>query len=254
MLRKLIKFELKSGLNIMYVIWLGLLASSTLLGIVMKMNRAEILNNIFIGISGTLFGGLFIATIIATAMVILLRFYNGLLGDEGYLMHTLPVSTHKLVLAKGISASIVTLISTIIAAISISILAVTDFSIKYMVKDIVQGYKDYPKAILLTLLILLLIIISTMVAIYKIYLAMSIGQLFNSKRGLISLLAYIGIGVVEAVIINILGYVVDFERLQVNNANQAIGLFSALCVIVFVMLVIYHFIVATILSKKLNLL
>ena len=41
-----------------------------------------------------------IAVTVMTTVVMVLRFYRNLLRDEGYLMHTLPVSVHSLVWSK----------------------------------------------------------------------------------------------------------------------------------------------------------
>lgn len=39
-----------------------------------------------------------------TVVVIVYRFYKNLLGSEGYLMHTLPVTVHQLIWSKLIAA------------------------------------------------------------------------------------------------------------------------------------------------------
>ena len=51
------------------------------------------------------------------------RFKTNLLGDEGYLMFTLPVSRAQLVLSKVISATVWTIIGGMIGVFSIAILA-----------------------------------------------------------------------------------------------------------------------------------
>ena len=46
------------------------------------------------------FGIGMIAAAVMTLVLMILRFYRNLLRDEGYLMHTLPVSVHELVWSK----------------------------------------------------------------------------------------------------------------------------------------------------------
>ena len=47
------------------------------------------------------------------------RFFRGLLGDEGYLMHTLPVSPWQLIGSKLLCAVVTTLLSIVVAILSI---------------------------------------------------------------------------------------------------------------------------------------
>ena len=57
-------------------------------------------------------------------MTIVQRFYRNLLGREGYLMHTLPVTETQLVTSKLISSTVWSLCSILAACLSFGILAV----------------------------------------------------------------------------------------------------------------------------------
>ena len=57
-------------------------------------------------------------------MTIVRRFYSNLLGREGYLMHTLPVTETQLVTSKLISSTVWSLCSILAACLSFGILAV----------------------------------------------------------------------------------------------------------------------------------
>lgn len=62
------------------------------------------LRAILLGVSVTAFVVATIATFLAALIQAVLRFRSNLLGDEGYVMFTLPVSTHQLVWAKLITS------------------------------------------------------------------------------------------------------------------------------------------------------
>ena len=83
--------------------------------------------NTLVSIVGTITGfmyiSIFIALVAATVIIVILRFYKGLLGDEGYLMHTLPVKPWQLITSKGLVAAGVVLLSIIVAMVSLAILA-----------------------------------------------------------------------------------------------------------------------------------
>ena len=86
---------------------------------------ASTLINLFQGITGMLYIAVFIATAAASVVIIIMRFYKGRRGDEGYLMHTLPVKPWQLITAKGVSALIIVCASVIVAMLSILVLAGT---------------------------------------------------------------------------------------------------------------------------------
>ena len=128
----LIKYEFRSGLRYIGIIWPALIVSAALLGLVFKVmgivspedpqGIMNILQLIFDLVFPLLYAAIFIAMIVITIFIVVMRFYKGLLGDEGYLMHTLPVKPWQLITSKGIVACAVVIISIVCAVISIFIL------------------------------------------------------------------------------------------------------------------------------------
>ena len=120
---RLIKYELRSSIKLMGVIWAALIVTSFLfsisinfMGNIMRSSSiASTLINLFQGITGMLYIAVFIATAAASVVIIIMRFYKGLLSDEGYLMHTLPVKPWQLITAKGVSALIIVCASVIVS-------------------------------------------------------------------------------------------------------------------------------------------
>lgn len=96
---RLIKYELRSSIKLMGVIWAALIVTSFLFSIsinfmgnlMIRSSIASTLINLLQGITGMLYIAVFIATAAASVVIVIMRFYKGLLSDEGYLMHTLPV-------------------------------------------------------------------------------------------------------------------------------------------------------------------
>ena len=110
----LIKYEFRSGMRYIGIIWPALIVSAVLLGIVLKVMGSvfpedpqgilNVLQLIFELVFPLLYGAIFIAMIVITVFIVLMRFYRGLLGDEGYLMHTLPVKPWQLITSMCIFA------------------------------------------------------------------------------------------------------------------------------------------------------
>lgn len=271
---RLIKYELRSSIKLMGVIWAALIVtsflfsiSSNFMGNIMRSSSiASTLINLFQGITGMLYIAVFIATAAASVVIIIMRFYKGLLSDEGYLMHTLPVKPWQLITAKGISALIIVCASVIVSILSIMILAGTgSFGAIVEFCDLIREmFREEPKVILVAAEFLVLAILSLLKSIYQIYASLSIGQLAGKHRILLSLGAYVGINIVITVLavlimmlLDVTGALNGWSSLSLNtvndmlNAGQAVlGFFAAVTVI---QLAAFHVITERILSLRLNL-
>lgn len=271
---RLIKYELRSSIKLMGVIWAALIVtsflfsiSSNFMGNIMRSSSiASTLINLFQGITGMLYIAVFIATAAASVVIIIMRFYKGLLSDEGYLMHTLPVKPWQLITAKGVSALIIVCASVIVSILSIMILAGTgSFGAIVEFCDLIREmFREEPKVILVAAEFLVLAILSLLKSIYQIYASLSIGQLAGKHRILLSLGAYVGINIVITVLavlimmlLDVTGALNGWSSLSLNtvndmlNAGQAVlGFFAAVTVI---QLAAFHVITERILSLRLNL-
>ncbi len=274
---KLIKYEIRSSIRLIGLIWIALLAVSVLLGIVMgifdRLMQAHgaiaVLGKLLSVIPPLLYTGIFIAMFVITILLVLLRFYRGLLGDEGYLMHTLPVKPWQLITAKGVVAAGVVIVSSIVAVLSIMILVgFDDFSgMMRGIGNMLESLADEPKYILVVIEGVILMVLSALQSVYRIYAAMAIGQLADKYRALASLAAYIAINIALTVLfvaIILIGdatgldYVlgrwlmgVDFTEKTFTIIQMTMG---AMFLVTVVQLAAFHVITERILSLKLNLL
>lgn len=107
MLNKLLKYEFKSTARYILPLLalLFIMSFAAWLGI-------RLLTSGYTGRTSAVFAAIFVvlfflsvmALAVVTLVVVVYRFYRNLLGAEGYLMHSLPVSIHKLIWSKLISA------------------------------------------------------------------------------------------------------------------------------------------------------
>ena len=273
---KLIKYEIKSSGKLMLVIWAALIAASILFSLsinVLDDTAAAFATDgmgIMVGIIGTITGllyfAVFIALIVATMVVIIMRFYKGILGDEGYLMNTLPVKPWQLITSKGIVAAGIVFASTLVAIISIMILAGIG-SLKAfpdMFSFLGDLWHEDPKFILILIEVLILIVLSVLKSIYQVYAALAIGQLANKHRLLLALGAYIGLSMLVTTLFTVLmigignlGTVTSIV-LWLNSvgndvfAGSQLGI-GVLFVLTAIQLAGFHVITERLLSLKLNL-
>lgn len=149
----------------------------------------------------------FTAVWVMTVAIILRRFWVNLLGREGYLMNTLPVSIWAHVFAKLLVAAVWVILAAIIsiAAILLAVSAV-DFIHDIQWRELFEEFEKmcseakargiYGGCVLIALQAVLYTLSATMFTILHTYTAMSIGQLVNKHRIWASIGAYIGISII----------------------------------------------------------
>lgn len=272
---KLIKYEFRSIVKLMGIVWTALPVMALVTGFFGKVSfgDSDYAHTPFfaeiIGVtSAFLFGGIFIAMIAVTVLVVLLRFYKGLLRDEGYLMHTLPVKTWQLITAKGVVAVCVTLISMVVAVLSILLLTVFEGGLAAFGEFMGQVFRSYrltPSYIPITLEILALTVLYTMGSIYRAYASMAIGQLAKRHKIVLSVAAYLGIGVAGMILLITAGNVLSLDifdpfisiafgwmdTLSAISAVQTVMIFFI--VLAVIQIAVFHIITEQLLRKKLNL-
>ena len=139
------------------------------------------------------FGGLMITLGISTLFLIIKRFKGSVYDRQGYLTLTLPVSEHHIITAKLVGAFVWSIVSTAILVISAFIVLTLTAPDWFATSDLIPFIETHLPQIFLTGISFLL---NTISGILCIYLAISIGQLFNEHRTALSIVAYIGIQIV----------------------------------------------------------
>ena len=119
MLRKLLKHEFRATARIMVPLYLVVLAMGFGGGLSI---RGLALDGRWIKLACVLGCA---ALCIVTAVFLIWRFSHNLLGDEGYLMFTLPVSVHQHVWAKMLAAAVWFLVSLAVAVLTLVLLVWT---------------------------------------------------------------------------------------------------------------------------------
>ena len=238
----LVRYEFKNVNKWYLALYGAVLALSALIGVQAKTyNNLPIKESqpILLVFLALVFGGLMITLGISTLILIIRRFKGSVYDRQGYLTLTLPVSEHQIILAKLLGAFIWSLISSAVLVLSIYIILVIiePNSVNFLAfKDLFQQYLDSIGLSLISY------ILSTISGILCIYLAISIGQLFNEYRTALAVLAYIVIQIV-------LGFVGLNLRIDTNfNMMLTFEIFTDLILIAGFYLGTYY-----ILKNKVNL-
>lgn len=126
--------------------------------------------------------------IIWPIVVCVRHFFNSMLKDEGYLTNTLPVSRNTLIISKEMAGLVLFLISFVLFILSIMIVIPTfDFmELKVLLTSFHWTFRDVILLVLLTFLSLA----SVYGSITMFVLAMMLGQMHRSAKGILSVAYY----------------------------------------------------------------
>lgn len=210
------------------------------------------------------------AIFVVTAILIISRFYKNLTTDEGYLMFTLPVTVNQHIISKLLVAMLWSVASTIIFIISIFILmsghgimdAFHDFGDFWSELISYTGSQVYFSIFIYIVLML----VGAVNSILLVYFAISVGQLMNKHRVLISIAAYFGINFVLQNVISILflvtgtfepefAYMSSYDTsLMISMTMEYFNKIGLISLLITILLNIVYFVMTNlILTKKLNL-
>lgn len=274
MFGKVLKYELRDGLRTFLPLWGAVLVASLVDGLLIRFLTNDN-SNVSVSIVTTLLSFIVFALIVAVFVIVLVmiiqRFYNGLLGEGGYLAFSLPVSCETHVGARILASLILVIGCFIDTVFSSSVIlwvqgngfgsGIADF-----IKACLEAVKAYPNSMVVGIELVLFALLVLSFTILRLYSAMAVGHLFRKNRGIWSIVAYVVIGFFSKTVISLLtvftgkmavsGSLFGLS-LSMNNVDEAIEVFSACggIAIVYALIgnVILWFVTTIIIKKRLNL-
>lgn len=125
MLKQLLKYEFKATKRLYFGLYLALALLSVVLGVTFRQEHALAHSTSFQNLEVILMI-VYVSVILAIAVLCFVntiqRFYQNLLGREGYLMHTLPVTETQLILSKLITSMVWVLCSGLVGIVCITVM------------------------------------------------------------------------------------------------------------------------------------
>lgn len=197
MFGKLLKYEWKAMMKTMLPIYGATLVLAAVNGFLFQsilggwMEHSSLFSTMQIA-ALTLYMLILAVMGVFTAVMIIQRFYKGLLRQEGYLMFTLPVKTWKLIFSKACVSFAVTVLSAIVGIFSMGLFGGLDFFRTLyelpilMWAFLAEGYKADSAAFvylaLFALEILAGLAAAAFASIYELYFSMALGQLSRNHK------------------------------------------------------------------------
>lgn len=190
---KLLKYEWKACARTCLPLYGVMLLMSVVSAMMTTESAQNFMNGIPTAILGMLYFAMLVAVFVVTAVILIQRFYKNLLGDEGYLMFTLPVTVAQHIWSKVIVAVAICFLSGVVALLSIAILGAGSGSvigIAMTLGEMGRVIATEPNAIGYMLEFILLMVLGTASAVLYIYLCMALGHLARKHRVLMSVVWY----------------------------------------------------------------
>jgi hypothetical protein len=191
---KLLKYELGVTARVFLPLYGVLLAFCFFSGIAAPLAISQP-GVIFSGVRFAVFFALAVAISVLTLVLTVQRFYENLLGCEGYLMFTLPVSSHSLILSKLLTASCWLILSGL--AVGLGSLLMIGGQLSHLREVLEYGLGPINPLFLDNLWLYLIewlaqTLSSTLRYVLMIYASISVGHLMNRNRASVSFMAFVG--------------------------------------------------------------
>lgn len=228
MLGKLLKYELLAEMRKYAVVFAAIIGAAVLF-LVFDRGLSRLGDYAIIDIfSGFLLIAFILLCFFTLAMVIVMscvRFKKNLFGDEGYLMHTLPVPAWQHIAVKIIAAYIWTAAALIVIVIGICILTCSGSWMTDMYEGMKEAFADISAAddVSAALLIsykrffIISAVLYPLLLLLYIYFCIAVGSLFNSHKTLMSILTFVVVNTVGQIVNSVIMVIVGLSGYMSMN-------------------------------------
>ena len=278
MLKKLLKYEFQATARFFLPLYLLLIVLALLTRLTMSVTFESnpVLKNYLVDIPSFLLSFAYGAGLLSIGLVTLLlvvqRFYKNLLGREGYLMFTLPVTPVQLLWSKLLAALVWAAASTLAVIVSLFVLF-ADGNVFYLLGEMFSSFfealaKEAPHSWIVMILFLAALIFGALHAVLEVYMAIVLGCQARKNRILLGIGVYIGLSMAEQFLMSIaivsmalmpdftmaLLYLFGFRQADPDTIYAVLELFLT-GVLVFELVIggVYYFVVCRMLIHRLNL-
>ena len=239
MLGKLIKYEFVATSRFFAIAYPALIFMAILNRVFLAISGDSIgirENNfwfeLFTILSVTLYIGIIFAVLAGTTILMMQRFYKNMFGDEGYLMHTLPVEPWQHITSKLLVSAVWSFASFLATILSIFILAygvipmdeLREFWVEF--KQVFQVIGLNSTSFWIQIAVMMLY--SLFIYMLPLYAAITIGQFWRKHRILGAVLAYLGINTVSQMVSGIIVQILGLYWSQKNfgGVSNSISLYN----------------------------
>ena len=220
MLKKLLKYDFKTLLHTLLPVYGISLILSVLSNLFIRLSDLTPIFRVPMVFITGLSISVCIGTVFITFIVGIINFYKQTVKDEGYLLHTLPVSKNSIIISKLTSIITLEILSFVVALITFLItINIEPSEIIDGIKYIINVIGDYK---LTTLLGILSILMGQITNTLLIYVSISFGQRHSTNKLLFSIIYGVVIYNISQVVTTIIYLPILSNQKFVEALNETI--------------------------------
>ena len=217
-----------------------------------------------------------IALSVGTTLYFYVRFYRNLYTDQGYLMHTLPVTEHELILSKAIVAFIWKAVSVLVVGLGIGAIVLTfagtaedifreilPYGHEMFDEYVDQVYGGNAGLFLLYVIVMFITGIGSIIySIFLGYVAISLGQQAKKNKVLASVGIFFGINIAVSIVTNMISQMLMFLMMRISMNDDyipgragafSLGLSFFMALTICALAAVFYSVTHRVMSKRLNL-
>ncbi len=239
MLRKLIKYDILADYKRYGIVFAAMFLFSILLMVLDRLTDMFKENRFFQVMMIICVMLFFAAAVVMFTMIFVIatiRFYKNLVRDEGYLMHTLPVPTWKLIMSKFITTYIWSVAALIVMGICFGIVAGEPLWLfkldigwevlsSAFVEDTVDGTAEQLRNFFLVCFIVMALTPGFMVL--HIYMSLALGNLFHTHKLGMSVLMFFALYIAEQLLSGVAMLFMSSEMVEYLTVLDSVVPFEA---------------------------
>lgn len=262
MFGKLLKYDLRANLRTLLPLWLTTLGLSFVCTLLYGSRLAPqtALGRFLLLVLPAVALVLLMGAMFTVSVVYMVRgFSRGLLGQEGYLMFTLPVSTSSLIASKALSALIVEVLTVVASGLCVTVLVTMNATwaemrgaLEEMGRAMREVTDEYPNFLPTLCVAILSALLWTLSLNLHTYLACSVGQLAGKHRTALSIVAFCAISILLGKIVPWAIELFPHERHVVTDAVCG-GCLWGFTLVPLLLSAVYFALTRWILARRLNL-
>ena len=261
MLGKLMKYEWKSTWELLVPANLLIIVMSFFACIAVKLDFYDF----GLGIGMNWYAGVMIilmyvlsmfVALVGSAVYLIYHFYTSTYGDQGYLLHTLPVDKHYIIIAKVLVSSAWILLSSFLMYLSVFFLfnlegdIFSDFieTVQIVVLGIYDGVSVF--AVMMSIIAAL---VGMLVRVLKVAACISLGQLSSNHKLLAAFGYYFAIYIIQQIISGCYQVFLEVLRDATGNRSWYGGSWEFSLIAGLIYCVVFYLLTWHVMDKQLNL-
>lgn len=265
MLGKLMKYEMKATARYFLPVYAAILVFSFFIGLrTYEGPYLSLLN----GILPTALVLSLVGLAVITMIMVVKRFDSNLLGDEGYLMFTLPVKTSSLINSKLITSVLWIIISSLVFILSMVLVSWRYIDMAF-IRETIRMISTEPYLVIVVLSLTFMTVVNFLLHVYA---SLSIAQGYSITRSRIlgGTIVFVAIttifNIIETLLLFVSGLLIDnnsqwitdlVDSLEFEYFADVISFFRVFLTVtliyIFLKNILFYFITRYHLNKKLNL-